>query len=75
MSTFEDLVSRAKVHTRCILGRHPRFRFHPRFEIHAGHSNLITTLDSNRIKSESQKLYKILEYKVGQKWNNEKMFP
>ena len=45
MSTFEHLVSRAKVHTRCILGRHPRFRFHPRFEFQVGYSNLITTLD------------------------------
>ena len=40
MSTFEDLVSRAKVHTRCILGRHHRFRFPPRCEFKVGLSNL-----------------------------------
>ena len=38
-------MSRAKVHTRCILGRHPRFRFHQRFEFQVWHLNLITTLD------------------------------
>ena len=59
MSTFEHLVSRAKVHTRYILGRRTRFRFHPRFEFQVGLSNLRKNVND---KSGSPKLIFLGKY-------------
>ena len=52
-------MSRAKVHTRYILGRHTRFRYHPRFDFQVGLSNLRKNIND---KSGSPKLIFLGKY-------------
>ena len=52
-------MSRAKVHTRYILGRHTRFRFPLRFDFQVGFSNLRKSVND---KSGSAKLIVLGKY-------------